>query len=67
LESQENRHGERLLKPSEAAALFGVDRKSLVNWVRAGKLTAQRTMGGHRRYRETEVRTLIAGLKAAVS
>jgi hypothetical protein len=40
---------EVLLTPSEVAALFRVD----------PKLTSIRTLGGHRRYRESEVRELL--------
>jgi excisionase family DNA binding protein len=52
---------ERLLTPAEVAALFRVDPKTVTRWAKAGKLNAIRTLGGHRRYRESEVRTLIAG------
>jgi excisionase family DNA binding protein len=50
---------EALLTPSEVAALFRVDPKTVTRWARAGKLTALRTLGGHRRYRESEVRNLL--------
>ena len=50
---------EPLLTPREVAALFRVDPKTLVRWVNAGKLTAIRTPGGTRRFREAEVRALI--------
>jgi excisionase family DNA binding protein len=53
-----------LLTPAEVASLFRVDPKTVVRWAKAGKLTAIRTLGGHRRYRETEVRALLeAGSK----
>jgi excisionase family DNA binding protein len=29
--------------------------KTVTRWAKAGKLTAIRTLGGHRRYRESEV------------
>ncbi|MEV6297836.1 BldC family transcriptional regulator [Actinoplanes sp. NPDC051861] len=48
------------LKGSEVAAIFGVDRKTVGNWARAGKLSSVRTPGGHRRYSEPEVRALAA-------
>lgn len=48
------------LTPAKAAALFGASPRTLRNWARAGKISAQRTLGGHRRYRESEVRALIA-------
>ena len=50
---------EKLLTPSETAAFFRVDPKTLVRWVNAGKLTAIRTPGGTRRFREKEVLALI--------
>jgi excisionase family DNA binding protein len=50
---------ENLLTPAEVAALFRVDPKTVTRWAKAGKLTAIRTLGGHRRYKESEVRTLL--------
>lgn len=47
---------EQLLTPSEVAALFRVNPKTVTRWARAGKLTAIRTLGGHRRFRATEIR-----------
>ena len=54
--------GEALLTPAEVAALFRVDPKTVTRWAKAGKLTSIRTLGGHRRYREAEVRALLAGI-----
>lgn len=62
METPEHQDGTRWLKPAEAAGLFGVDPRSLRNWARAGKINAQRTMGGHRRYLESEIRATIAAL-----
>jgi len=53
---------EPLLTPSEVAAMFRVDPKTVTRWAKAGKLSAIRTLGGHRRYRETEVRALLEGI-----
>ena len=50
---------ERLLTPAEVAAMFRVDPKTVTRWAKAGKLTSIRTLGGHRRYREAEVRELL--------
>ena len=50
---------EVLLTPSEVAALFRVDPKTVTRWAKAGKLTSIRTLGGHRRYRESEVKLLL--------
>jgi excisionase family DNA binding protein len=53
---------ENLLTPSEVATLFRVDPKTVTRWARAGKLSSIRTLGGHRRYKESEVRELLDGL-----
>jgi len=53
---------EALLTPAEVATMFRVDPNTVTRWARAGKLTSIRTLGGHRRYRETEVRSLLAGI-----
>ncbi len=50
---------EILLTPSEVASLFRVDPKTVTRWAKAGKLTAIRTLGGHRRYRASEVNALL--------
>ena len=53
---------ESLLTPGEVAALFRVDPRTVTRWSQAGKLTSIRTLGGHRRYREREVRDLLNGV-----
>ncbi len=53
---------ESLLTPAEVAAMFRVDPKTVTRWAKAGKLSSIRTLGGHRRYRESEVRELLAGV-----
>lgn len=53
---------ETLLTPSEVATLFRVDPKTVTRWAKSGKLTSIRTLGGHRRYREAEVRDLLNGV-----
>ena len=50
---------EVLLTPSEVAILFRVDPKTVTRWAKAGKLTSIRTLGGHRRYKESEVKALL--------
>ena len=50
---------EVLLTPSEVAGLFRVDPKTVTRWAKAGKLTSIRTLGGHRRYKESEVKALL--------
>ncbi|MBW3579171.1 MAG: BldC family transcriptional regulator [Actinobacteria bacterium] len=50
---------DELLTPAEVAKRFGVNPKTITRWADAGKLTAIRTLGGHRRYRESEIDALI--------
>jgi len=50
---------EKLLTPGEVAELFRVTAKTVARWARSGKITAIRTLGGHRRFREDEVRALL--------
>jgi excisionase family DNA binding protein len=58
---------ERLLTPGEVASLFRVDPKTVTRWAAAGRIGSIRTPGGHRRFRESEVRALLRGdLPAAV-
>ena len=54
-----SRDHEVLLTPAEVASLFRVDPKTVTRWAKAGKLTAVRTLGGHRRYRQSEVQSLL--------
>ena len=53
---------EALLTPAEVAAMFRVDPKTVTRWAKAGKLSAIRTLGGHRRYREAEVKALLGDI-----
>jgi excisionase family DNA binding protein len=55
------REPEKLLTPAEVAEMFRVDPKTVTRWARAGRLTSIRTLGGHRRYRESEVLGLLHG------
>ena len=48
-----------LLTPGEVAVLFRVDPKTVTRWAQAGKLSTVRTLGGHRRFHEHEVRQLL--------
>ena len=53
---------ERLMTPGEVAAMFRVDPKTVTRWASAGRIGSIRTPGGHRRFRESEVRTMLASL-----
>jgi excisionase family DNA binding protein len=65
--SSHNAEAENLLKPSEVAALFRVDPKTVTRWAKAGKIGSIRTLGGHRRFRESEVKALLASADDASS
>jgi len=51
---------EELMTPAEVGETFRVDARTVTRWAKAGKLTAVWTAGGHRRYRASEVRALLA-------
>ena len=55
----DNRTEDRLLTPSEVAALFRVDPKTVTRWAQQGKLRSIRTLGGHRRYNESEIQAFL--------
>lgn len=50
---------ETLMTPSEVAKAFGVDVKTVTRWARAGKISSLRTLGGHRRFRASEISALL--------
>lgn len=54
-----------LLTPAEVAAAFRVDPKTVTRWAKAGKLRSIRTLGGHRRYLEAEVRAVLSQIAGA--
>lgn len=47
-----------LLTSGKAAAICGVASGTMRRWAEAGKITVILTLGGHRRYRESEVRRI---------
>lgn len=49
----------RLLTPAEVAELFRVDPRTVTRWAVSGRLDSIRTPGGHRRFREKDVRDLL--------
>lgn len=54
---------DRLLKPGEVRVLYGIASSTLRLWAVTGVLApAQRTAGGHRRFRESDVRALLTEL-----
>jgi excisionase family DNA binding protein len=46
---------EPLLTPGEVAEIFRVDAATVTRWAKDGRIGSIRTLGGHRRYRETEI------------
>ena len=52
---------EPLLTPAEVASMFRVDPKTVTRWAKAGRISSIRTLGGHRRYKESEVRKALQG------
>ncbi|MFE6222930.1 BldC family transcriptional regulator [Streptomyces sp. NPDC057854] len=48
-----------LMRPEEVAELFGVDTRTIARWADEGKLCSVRTLGGHRRFRRSEVERLL--------
>jgi excisionase family DNA binding protein len=51
---------EHLLTPGEVAVMFRVEPKTVSRWAKTGKLSYIKTLGGHRRYREAEIRGLLS-------
>lgn len=49
----------KLLTPGEVAEMFRVDPKTVTRWAASGRIAAIRTPGGHRRYKESDVRALL--------
>ncbi len=54
-----------LLTPSEVAAMFKVNPKTVTRWARAGRISAVRTLGGHRRFRASEIRKFLEEIQDA--
>lgn len=53
---------DQLLSPSEVAAMFRVNPKTVTRWAQAGKLPCFRTLGGQRRYRLSDVKAAIEAM-----
>lgn len=52
---------DRLLTPREVGAIFRVDPKTVSRWAKQGRIPVIRTLGGHRRYYESDVQALLRG------
>jgi excisionase family DNA binding protein len=51
------------LRAAEVADLLHVSPKTVSRWAKEGKLPFLKTLGGHRRYPEAEIRELAEGLR----
>ena len=56
-------HGGRYLRTGEVARILHVERETVTRWARKGKLPHVRTLGGHFRFPEAEIRELAASLR----
>jgi excisionase family DNA binding protein len=53
----------RYLLGGEVAHILHVSPKTVARWAKEGKLPFLRTLGGHRRYPEAEIRELATALR----
>jgi excisionase family DNA binding protein len=51
------------LLPAEVAELLSVSPKTVSRWAKEGKLPFMKTLGGHRRYPEAQIRQLVDELR----
>jgi excisionase family DNA binding protein len=58
---------ERYLRSAEAAEILSVSSRTIARWAREGKLPCVRTLGNHRRFKESDIRDLYAQLLQASS
>jgi excisionase family DNA binding protein len=54
-----------LLTPTEVAAIFRVNPKTVTRWAQSGKISAIRTLGGHRRFNAAEIMRHLEEQKSA--
>lgn len=55
---------ERFLTPGRAAAFLHTTPQTVGRWADEGQIKCIRTLGGHRRYPESEVRAFLARWRA---
>jgi excisionase family DNA binding protein len=51
------------LRTFEVAEILHVSPKTITRWAKDGKLPFRRTLGGHRRYPEAEIRAIARDLR----
>jgi excisionase family DNA binding protein len=69
MHSQSSRPAPRVatfLRSAQVAAILQVSPKTVARWAQQGLLPYQRTLGGHRRYPESDIRELAASLRQEV-
>lgn len=54
-----------MLTPGDVARLLGVFSKTVARWERGGQLPGIRTLGGHRRFRRSDVEAAIEAARGA--
>lgn len=59
-----NSQADRLLTIGEASVRLGVHADTLRSWEDAGTISSTRTVGGHRRYRESDIDALLTARSA---
>jgi excisionase family DNA binding protein len=57
----------KYLRTSQVAELLHVSPKTVSRWAQAGKLPYLRTLGGHRRFPDQEIRALLETLSQPAS
>jgi excisionase family DNA binding protein len=54
------------LRASQAAAILHVSPKTIARWAKEGRIPSTKTLGGHRRFSEAELRALEATMRVQV-
>lgn len=54
---------EELITPRAVAAMFGVGPKTVSRWALSGKIPSIRTVGGHHRFRRSDIERIIKRLR----
>jgi excisionase family DNA binding protein len=62
-EQSKEREALSYLRPAEVADLLSVSPKTVTRWAKEGKLPFMKTLGGHHRYPEAEIRELAEELR----
>lgn len=58
---------ERVLTPPEVAEVFAVDPETVTRWANQGRLPCFTTLGGHRRFRWSDIEPHLSGSLVARS